>query len=94
MNCTKEDIANWKKEGKTVELLDIREFYETPEITDAHVKHLPMGDLLAHDFNAKTIYVLICGSGKRATAALRELVKHKTEVKLYSFKGGAEAYIA
>jgi rhodanese-related sulfurtransferase len=94
MNCKKENILSWKSEGVKLGLIDIREFYESPEINDSEVINVPMGELLSYDFNVETTYVLICGTGRRATAAVMEIARIKPEVKVYVLDGGAEAYLA
>ena len=94
MNCSKDNILTWKKEGTKLGLIDIREFYESPEINDAEVEHVPMGELLNYNFSIDTTYVLICGSGRRATAAGLELKRKYTGLNVYALEGGAEAYLA
>ena len=94
MKCSKEDILTWKKQGSKLGLIDIREFYETPEIDSKEVEHVPMGDLLEYSFNQEVTYVLICNSGSRATAAIMEIMRLNSKVNIYSLIGGAEAYLS
>ena len=94
MKCSKENILTWKKQGSKLGLIDIREFYETPEIESNEVEHVPMGELLQYNFNPDVIYVLICGSGNRATAAVMEITRNNPKVDIYALEGGAEAYLS
>ena len=94
MKCNKENILTWKKQGVRLGLIDIREFYETPEIESSEVEHVPMGELLDYSFNPEITYVLICNSGNRATAAIMEIMRLNSKVNIYSLVGGAEAYLS
>jgi rhodanese-related sulfurtransferase len=94
MKCSKEDILTWQKQGSKLGLIDIREFYETPEIESKEVEHVPMGELLEYRFDNEITYVLICNSGSRATAAVMEIMRLNSKVNIYSLVGGAEAYLS
>ena len=94
MICNKENILSWKEEGVELGLIDIREFYESPEINNEEVEHVPMGEILAYNFTSEKRYVLICGSGRRATAAIQEIARQHEGLDLYALDGGAEAYLA
>ena len=94
MKCSKENILTWQKKGSKLGLIDIREFYETPEIDSKEVEHVPMGELLQYSFNTDVTYVLICGSGNRATAAVMEITRSNPKVNIYALDGGAEAYLS
>lgn len=94
MKCSKENILTWQKQGSKLGLIDIREFYETPEIESYEVEHVPMGELLQYNFNTDVTYVLICASGNRATAAVMEIIRNNPKVDIYALDGGAEAYLS
>mgnify|MGYP000050049715 CR=1 FL=1 len=94
MKCSKENILTWQKQGSKLGLIDIREFYETPEITSNEVEHVPMGELLQYSFKTEVTYVLICASGNRATAAVMEITRSNPKVNIYALDGGAEAYLS
>ena len=94
MKCSMENISSWKKKGMKLEFLDIREFYEAPEIQSKEVKNVPMGELLEYNFMSDVTYVLICGSGNRATAAVMEITRNNPNVNIYALNGGAEAYLS
>lgn len=94
MKCSMETISSWKKKGTKLGFIDIREFYETPEIQSKEVENVPMGELLQYNFNTDVTYVLICGSGNRATAAVMEITRNNPSINVYALDGGAEAYLS
>ncbi len=94
MKCSKENILAWQKQGAKLALIDIREFYETPEIQSTEVEHVPMGELLEYSFDNEITYVLICNSGNRATAAVMEITRKSPKVNIYALDGGATAYLS
>lgn len=84
----------WKNQGSRLGVIDIREFYETPEITNSEVEKVPFGEILEYKFIKEVTYILICASGNRATAAVMEITRHNPQVNIYALDGGAEAYLS
>ena len=72
-------------------IIDIREDAELEEyplkIADAHI---PMQTLLnnGYDFQTNKSYLLVCARGGRSMQTLRKLKEIKSEISVYSLKGG------
>ncbi len=77
-------------ENKNLEIIDVRELHETPEVNEFEHRRIPMQQVetSAKDIKSETV-VLFCQTGKRSKQAVMLLSGiFGTDKKLYSLKGG------
>ena len=77
-------------ENKNIEIVDVRELHETPEVNEFDHRRIPMQQVEASAANIKSdTVVLFCQTGKRSKQAVILLSGiFGTDKKLYSLKGG------
>ena len=93
-SITATELNEWKKGGKSFQLIDIRESYEVETCTIGG-QVIPMDQILSSISSIRNdIPVVIhCNSGKRSSAVIYAL-EQKTDLQnLYSLEGGILAWI-
>lgn len=83
------EIANLIKSGATI--IDIRDKWETPKITNYKIEQLSYNELLSNNdmIEMDKEYVFVCQAGVRSKNLVSYLQTKLNHKKLYSLKGGA-----
>ena len=90
---TPTELATMKKEGKTFQLIDVREPYEV-ELCSIGGEPIPMGEIVERIAEVrKDIPVVVhCRSGARSSAVINALSARYGFTNLINLKGGILAY--
>lgn len=89
---TPTEYAQWVKDGKAHQLIDVREPFER-QIADLGGDSIPLGQVIsrANEVRKDVPVVVHCRSGKRSADAIAQL-EHFGFSNLYNLKGGILAY--
>lgn len=88
------ELNEWKKSGKSFQLIDIRESYEVDTCAIGG-ETIPMAEILDNIAAIRNdIPVVIhCNSGKRSAAVIYALEQKTNLQNLYSLEGGIMAWV-
>jgi adenylyltransferase/sulfurtransferase len=91
---TKSLTVNYKKvqqllQQPNVPLIDVREPYETPELTDLPYTRIPLAILMEQGLQqVPAVAVFVCQSGKRSLRAAQWMLETYPGTEAYSVEGG------
>ena len=87
------EFKKWIDAGEDIQLIDVREPYET-EIAEIGGDLIPLETILNHadDINRDKKVVVHCRSGKRSADAIKQLQENFDFNNLYNLKGGILAW--
>lgn len=87
-----EDQFNQFRQGKLVQVIDVREYHETPVVTATDIRQIPLSELAGrlNEINGSTV-LLFCQSGVRSRKAASLLTEHFGKSRtVYSLAGGLQ----
>lgn len=87
-----EELIRLAGNSDTLELIDVREEHEFPEVPVENVKRIPLSEFIKRESEIskeKPVY-LICKSGIRSLNAGQILLSKRPDQKVYSVRGGLE----
>ncbi len=75
---TPKEVEKLLKEGKQLNIIDVRELEEVEEGMIPTAKHIPLGELPVQykELDDKKDYILVCRSGSRGARACQFLMQH------------------
>ncbi len=88
----KEDQFIQLRQGKLVQVIDVREYHETPVVTATDISQIPLSELAGrlNEINGSTV-LLFCQSGVRSRKAATLLTEHFGKSRtVYSLAGGLQ----
>ncbi len=91
---TPQQLNEWKRTGKSFQLIDIREEHEVAEETMQGL-HIPMDEVIARVSEIATDQpvVIHCKSGRRSTALVHMLERKFSLQNIFTLEGGISAYL-
>ena len=92
-SLTPQELKSWLDEGKTFQLIDVREEHER-EICSIGGESIPMATIInkANAIRTDCPVVIHCRSGKRSSSVIDALERHHGFDNLYNLNGGILAY--
>ncbi|MBX7180874.1 MAG: rhodanese-like domain-containing protein [Bacteroidia bacterium] len=92
---TAQELKTWMDEGKTFQLIDIREDYER-EVSNIGGNHIPMGQVLSRteEIDRDKEVVIYCRSGGRSGVIVQQLSTVLGLENLNNLKGGMQGWKA
>ncbi|MCF8462044.1 MAG: HesA/MoeB/ThiF family protein [Flavobacteriales bacterium] len=92
-SITPEQLIEWLETGKDINLLDVREAYETPKLEYPNVISIPLGEIPARfeELPTDKALVVICQKGMRSQRAIEFLKQNNFQNQLINLEGGMAA---
>lgn len=87
-----DELIRLAPKADLLELIDVREEHEFPDVPMEHVKRIPLSEFIKRESEIskeKPVY-LICKSGIRSLTAGQMLLSKRPDQKVYSVRGGLE----
>jgi len=95
-SVTPKELMQWFETEKSINILDVREAYETPKLEYSNLINLPLGSL-ANSFNELPVdkpLVVLCQHGVRSQSAIDFLRQSDYKNQLINLEGGMAAFQA
>lgn len=89
-NVKPEELIAWFESNRPINLLDVREDYETPKLEHPNVICIPLGQILSHfeELPSDKPLVVICQQGMRSQQTIEFLKQHDFQNQLINLEGG------
>jgi adenylyltransferase/sulfurtransferase len=94
-SITPKQLIEWLEAGKDINLLDVREAYETPKLAHPSVIYIPLGEIPSRSAELPTdkTLVVICQKGMRSQRAIEFLKQNNYPNRLINLDGGMAAFL-
>ena len=91
---TPEELIYWFENEKELNLLDVREAYETPKLNHPNVISIPLGEIQTRHQELPTdkVLVVLCQKGIRSQNAIAFLKQNNFKNQLINLEGGMAAF--
>ena len=89
-----EQFQSWLEAGKDINILDVREAYETPKLELPNVISIPLGEipLRFKELPSDKALVVVCQKGIRSQRAIDFLKQNNYQNQLINLKGGMAVF--
>ena len=88
------ELISWLEENRSINILDVREAYETPKLNHPNVISIPLGQIphRAAEIPTNKQLVVVCQHGIRSQHAIEFLKQHDFPNQLINLEGGMAAF--
>ncbi len=88
------ELVDWMEQNRSINILDVREAYETPKLNHPNVISIPLGQIphRAADIPIDQALVVVCQHGIRSQHAIEFLKQHNYPNQLINLEGGMAAF--
>ena len=93
-NVKPDELIAWLENNRSINLLDVREAYETPKLDHPNVVSIPLGQLSSRyeELPSDRPLVVVCQKGIRSQRAIEFLKQNDFQNQLINLEGGMAAF--
>lgn len=94
INVTPEELIFWLESEKSINILDVREAYETPKLAHPNVINIPLGQVPNRylELPIDAPLIVLCQHGIRSQNAIEFLTEKNFKNQLINLEGGMAAF--